>query len=90
LPVTTLVNFSKKSGLTLAEISRVLRIPARTLARRKARGKMTPLESERLARLAGLFDGAVVLLSPLVLAETEQGARAVVDLIGQLECDVYP
>jgi putative toxin-antitoxin system antitoxin component (TIGR02293 family) len=39
----------------------VLLIPPRTLARRKAGGMLSPPESERLARLASLFDKAVHL-----------------------------
>jgi putative toxin-antitoxin system antitoxin component (TIGR02293 family) len=110
LSFTTLVAFANNSGLTFAEISRVLRIPSRTLARRKSGGKLSALESERLARLAELVDRAVELfegdggaalawlrapskalgkLSPLTLAETEQGARAAEDLIGRLEYGVY-
>ena len=61
LSFAMLMDFVKNSGLALPEISQVLRIPPRTLARRKAEGMLTALESERLARLAGLFDKAVEL-----------------------------
>jgi putative toxin-antitoxin system antitoxin component (TIGR02293 family) len=56
-----LVGFHRNSGLTLAEIARVLQIPPRTLARRKAGGALTSHESECLARLASLFDKALEL-----------------------------
>jgi putative toxin-antitoxin system antitoxin component (TIGR02293 family) len=111
LPFARLAGFAKRSGLSLADISEVLQIPPRTLARRRAQGSLTALESERLVRLAGLFDKAVELFegdpttaliwlrtpakalgnqSPLELAQTEIGARAVEDLIGRLEFGVYP
>ena len=110
LPFAKVTRFAAKSGLALAEVAAVLRIPPRTFARRKARGALTDLESERLVRLAGLFDKAVGLFEgdagaaaawlrgpakalgnrrPLELATTEQGARAVEDLIGRLEFGVY-
>jgi putative toxin-antitoxin system antitoxin component (TIGR02293 family) len=110
LTFATLTAFRKKSGLTMAEIARVLQVPPRTLARRKASGTLTAPESERLARLAGLFDKAADLFegdtgaaltwlrtgnkalgksTPLILAKTEFGARAVEDLIGRLEFGVY-
>ncbi len=53
--------FSKATGLTVAEVVKTLQIPLRTLARRKARGALTRLESERLVRLARIFDLAVEL-----------------------------
>jgi putative toxin-antitoxin system antitoxin component (TIGR02293 family) len=110
LPFATLLEFSETSRLTLAEIAQVLLIPPRTLARRKAGGMLSSPESERLVRLASLFDKAVHLFegddvaavnwlrtpnkalgnqSPLLLAESEVGARAVEDLIGRLEYGVY-
>jgi len=110
LSYARLTDFAARSGLALAEVAAVLRIPARTLARRKVRGALTELESERLVRLAALFDKAAELFegnplaaaawlrgpakalgskTPLELARTEIGARAVEDLIGRLEFGVY-
>jgi putative toxin-antitoxin system antitoxin component (TIGR02293 family) len=110
VPFRTLERFRKESCLTWDAIAKVLRIPRRTLARRKAVGILTSSESERFVRLAQLYDRAVDLfegnagaardwldspnkalgqLPPLVLAETEIGARAVEDLIGRLAHGVY-
>jgi putative toxin-antitoxin system antitoxin component (TIGR02293 family) len=110
LSFATLARFHKKSQLPLPDMLRVLHLPPRTLARRKAGGMLRPQESERLARLAHLYDQAVALFegarpaaarwlqtrnralgnhTPLELAETEVGARAVEDLIGRLEYGVY-
>jgi putative toxin-antitoxin system antitoxin component (TIGR02293 family) len=57
----TLIRFQRQSGLALPLLVKVMHIPARTLARRKASGSFTPEESERLLRLATLFDKATGL-----------------------------
>jgi putative toxin-antitoxin system antitoxin component (TIGR02293 family) len=57
----TLIRFQRHSGLALRLLTEVMHMPARTLARRKAAGTLSPEESERLLRLAGLFDKAVAL-----------------------------
>jgi putative toxin-antitoxin system antitoxin component (TIGR02293 family) len=56
-----LLRFQKMSGLPMAEIADVLQIPPRTLARRRATRRLHPQESERLLRLAALFEKAVAL-----------------------------
>ena len=56
-----LLRFEKMSGLPKHGIADVLQIPPRTLARRRASGRLSPQESERLLRLAALFQKAVVL-----------------------------
>jgi putative toxin-antitoxin system antitoxin component (TIGR02293 family) len=53
-------------GIDRSQASRILHIPARTLARRKARGRFGEEESDRLARLARV----------LALAEEVLGDRA--------------
>jgi len=110
LPYQRLTLFEKRSGLPLETISHVIRVPKRTLARRKASGHLAPDESERLHRLSTLFEKAVHLfagdyerakrwfespmkalgqVTPLEMAGTEVGARAVEDLIGRLEHGVF-
>jgi putative toxin-antitoxin system antitoxin component (TIGR02293 family) len=110
LPFRALSRFQKKSGLPWAVIAGILRLPRRTLARRKAAGRLAGPESERLFRLVDLYEKAVGLfegnplaarnwlqspnrglghISPLALATSEIGARAVEDLIGRLEHGVY-
>ena len=56
-----LLRFQKMSGLPMAAIADVLQIPTRTLARRRASRRLHPQESERLLRLAALFEKAVAL-----------------------------
>jgi putative toxin-antitoxin system antitoxin component (TIGR02293 family) len=55
LPFSTLEHFQRESGLGTLAIAKILRIPQRTLSRRKAAGRLTGLESERLLRLADLY-----------------------------------
>ncbi len=56
-----LTRFQKESGLPSGVIAKVLRLPRRTLARRKGAGRLSGPESERLVRLAGLYEKAVRL-----------------------------
>jgi putative toxin-antitoxin system antitoxin component (TIGR02293 family) len=55
LPFSTLEHFQRESGLATPAIAKILRIPQRTLSRRKAARRLSGLESERLVRLAGLY-----------------------------------
>ena len=58
---STLVQFEKASGLPMAAIGELLQIPQRTMARRKAKGRLSAAESERLLRISGLFQKALRL-----------------------------
>lgn len=60
-PFRSLLKFEAASGLTLVEILDVIQMPQRTLARRKHSGRLKPIESERLHRLAIVFQRAVEL-----------------------------
>ena len=61
LPFSRLTRFQKVSQLPLDGITRVMDLPARTLARRKTGGRLTSAESERLLRLSLIYDQAVAL-----------------------------
>ena len=61
LPFKALESLAALSGLSVASIASVLGIPERTLARRKARGRLAPDESERLLRVSTVFENAVKL-----------------------------
>ncbi|HKD17421.1 MAG TPA: antitoxin Xre/MbcA/ParS toxin-binding domain-containing protein [Thermoanaerobaculia bacterium] len=52
LPVASLSAMASAFGLEPAAITAVLRIPARTLARRKHQRRLSPEESDRLFRLS--------------------------------------
>ena len=57
----SLQQFQRSSGLSAAVIADLVRIPPRTLARRKSAGRLSPDESERLLRVSTLFAKAVAL-----------------------------
>jgi len=57
----TLHALESKSGIPSPALAGMAGIPERTLARRKAAGKFTPEESERLLRLSTVFELAVDL-----------------------------
>jgi putative toxin-antitoxin system antitoxin component (TIGR02293 family) len=61
LPFKTLTTLSDKTGIPISELASVLRIPERTLARRRVAGRLAPDESERLMRVATVFEKAVQL-----------------------------
>jgi putative toxin-antitoxin system antitoxin component (TIGR02293 family) len=52
LPYSTLEAFRKHADLSLGELTSILGIPERTLARRKEANHLTPSESDRLYRVA--------------------------------------
>ena len=60
-PFKALESLAAISGLSAGSIASVLGIPERTLARRRVAGRFAPEESERLLRLAHVFESAVEL-----------------------------
>jgi len=71
LSYAALERLRKQSGLSAEAVAAVTQIPRRTLARRKVQGKLTPQESERLYRLAILFEKTVELFEGDVAAARE-------------------
>lgn len=61
LPFRWLVNLEKALGVPRAALARCVDIPLRTLSRRQKEGRLRPDESDRLWRLARIFDAAVDL-----------------------------
>jgi putative toxin-antitoxin system antitoxin component (TIGR02293 family) len=55
LPFAALEALIQRLELSLREAAAVLRIPERTIARRKSEKKLLPEESDRLVRLARVF-----------------------------------
>jgi putative toxin-antitoxin system antitoxin component (TIGR02293 family) len=68
LPFATLEAVMAKLRLSISEVAGVLRIPERTLARRKKEKKLPPDESDRVLRLARLYAHAAEVF------ETEEDA----------------
>jgi putative toxin-antitoxin system antitoxin component (TIGR02293 family) len=64
----TLHVLESRSGLALSRLASVIGIPERTLARRKASGRLTSEESERLLRISAVFEDAVDLFEGDVAA----------------------
>lgn len=63
LPMRVLEGLALGMGLGLPELAGHLGIPTRTLARRKAAGRLSPDESERVVRVARLLEKALVLFA---------------------------
>jgi putative toxin-antitoxin system antitoxin component (TIGR02293 family) len=61
LPYEALRRFSSETGFPLAAVASMIEIPERTLARRRADGRLAPDESERLLRISRVFEKAVGL-----------------------------
>jgi putative toxin-antitoxin system antitoxin component (TIGR02293 family) len=61
LPYQALRVFSSETGYSLAAVASMIEIPERTLARRKADGRLASDESERLLRISNVFEKAVEL-----------------------------
>jgi len=59
--VAVLDKFTETSSLPLEKVAEIVRIPIRTLTRRRAQGRLQPLESDRLLRVSTLFEKAVGL-----------------------------
>lgn len=68
LPYQSLARLARNSELSPETIGKVTGIPQRTLARRKAQGKLTPHESERVYRLALIFEKTLELFEEDVVA----------------------
>jgi putative toxin-antitoxin system antitoxin component (TIGR02293 family) len=68
LPFKALESLAVLTGLPVATIALLLRMPERTLARRKAAGRLAPEESERLLRISGVFEDALELFEGNVAA----------------------
>lgn len=61
LAFAALQRLDKHSGLGVSTLASIIGIPERTLARRKASGKLSPEESERLVRISGIFEQTMTL-----------------------------
>ena len=91
-------------------LSKIVHIPQRTLTRRRQDGRLRPDESERVLRIANIYDKALEVFEteiatekwlkkpsrglgykiPLEYADTEPGAREVLNLLGRIEHGIFP
>jgi len=82
LSFKTLESLSSKSGISVPELAAIIEIPERTLARRKAAGRLARDESERLLRISTIFQKAVELFNgdmPEAVAWLLRPRRALAD-----------
>ena len=70
LPYAPVARLQDLLDLSIGQIAELLQIPYRTLARRKAKGRLDPVESDRLARTVRLLEETVGLFEG-----DEQAAR---------------
>jgi putative toxin-antitoxin system antitoxin component (TIGR02293 family) len=61
LPFGALERFQRTVAMPMAEIAELVQIPERTLARRRASGRLAGDESDRLVRASRLFSQAIDL-----------------------------
>src|SRR5580700_7777697 len=61
LPFSALETLAAETGFSVSELALAIGIPPRTLARRKTARKLSTDESERVVRVAGLFEKALAL-----------------------------
>lgn len=60
-PYRTLERLQESLAIPAGEVAEVVRIPVRTLTRRKKEGRLRPEESERVLRIARLIEDATRL-----------------------------
>lgn len=70
LPWSAFERLQKNSGLPSEQLLDLLQIPRRTLARRKAGGRFTPEESDRMVRLARVYARALDFFEGDAIAAT--------------------
>lgn len=78
-----LARFQKYSGMALGRIAELIRIPPRTLIRRRTTGRLHPEESERLLRIITIFERAVELFEQDVDAARHWLTSASAELAGR-------
>lgn len=71
LPWSAVETFLKQTGFTQQDLAQALATPERTLARRKVTGRLNLVESERLLRLAEIFQSATDLFEGDIAAARE-------------------
>jgi putative toxin-antitoxin system antitoxin component (TIGR02293 family) len=69
LPVSSFEKLRKKLGVSDHFLSQIVNIPKRTLTRRKQQGKLNADESEKVLRIARLYDQALEVFEDQQAAE---------------------
>ena len=71
LPYRALEKFQSASGLDTQELSDLVRVPLRTLARRRNEGRLPPEEADRLVRASRVFERTADLFEGDAAAATQ-------------------
>jgi putative toxin-antitoxin system antitoxin component (TIGR02293 family) len=82
LSFKALQSLSRESGISVPELASIIEIPDRTLARRKAAGRLARDESERLLRISSIFEKTLELFNgdvPEAVAWLRRPRRALAD-----------
>jgi len=61
LPYVMVRRFRQATGLSQQTVAGLLRVPLRTLGRRRTQGRLRPEESDRLVRVSRVFSKAIAL-----------------------------
>jgi len=88
LPVAALDRFQERSGLSMQRVTKLVHIPARTLARRREEGTLTTEESDRLLSVARLAAAATNLFAGDVAAAMHWLSRPLRALGGTIPLDL--
>ncbi len=109
-PANVFDKLRQKLNVSDNALSKIVQISKRTLDRRRVKGLLKTDESERVLRLAQVYDMAVMVFEtnkkaeswlkkparglggrvPLEYADTDLGAREVINLLGRLDHGVFP
>ena len=83
LPVSAFEKLRKKLGVSDIFLSQIVNIPKRTLTRRKQQGRLNADESEKVLRIARLYDRALEVFEDQQAAEKwlKEPARGLGDAI---------
>ena len=75
LPVSAFEKLRKKLGVSDNFLSQIVNIPKRTLTRRKQQGRLNTDESEKVLRIARLYDLALEVFEDQPAAENGSKSR---------------
>ena len=88
LPISALHRFQTESTLPMPRVLRLVRIPARTYARRREEGRLSAEESDRLMRVTRLFASVTTLFGGDVTAAVEWLSKPLRALGGAIPLDI--
>jgi putative toxin-antitoxin system antitoxin component (TIGR02293 family) len=88
MPIEALDRFHELTGIPIPRIATLIRIPQRTLARRREEGRLSAEESDRLVRVARLVAAATTLFAGSVPDAVEWLSKPLKALGGAIPFDI--